>query len=189
MSWGEPRHQCFPKSFWAILLCSQVGNQAVRITGRAESSAACLVSARGWLWLLGDGLLMFTRVAVIGLTGSRAGSNQAVMDATHFEDNLWPRWILGFEEKSCRCCQEGAKGGGEAGGARQGRPRGHLPSCLQFRAHLESAPWCLAELNCLAYRMRVMVPPSRDCPEARRSWRAVRGCLQGHDGKWGSGGC
>ena len=52
----------------------------------------------GWLWLLGDRLLMFMRVAVIGLTGPRAGSHQAVMDAMHFEDSLWPRWILGFEE-------------------------------------------------------------------------------------------
>ena len=67
---------------------------------------------------MGDRLLMFMRVAVIGLTGPRAGSNQAVMDATHFEDNLWPRWILGFEEKSCRCCQEGGKGGGEEEGQR-----------------------------------------------------------------------
>ena len=79
---------------------------------------------------MGDRLLMFMRVAVIALTGSRAGSNQAVMDATHFRDNLWPRWILDFEEKSCRCCQKGGKGGGEAGGAGPGRPRGHLPSCL-----------------------------------------------------------
>lgn len=39
---------------------------------------------------MGDRVLMFTRVAVIGLTGPRAGSNQAVMDAIHFEDNLWP---------------------------------------------------------------------------------------------------
>lgn len=100
---------------------------------------------------------MFTRVAVIALTGSRAGSNQAVMDATHFRDNLWPRWILDFEEKSCRCCQKGGKGGGEAGGAGPGRPRGHLPSCLQCRAHLESALWRLAELNCPVCRMRVMV--------------------------------
>ena len=137
---------------------------------------------------MGDRLLMFMRVAVIGLTGSRAGSNQALMDATHFKNNLWPRWILGFEEKSSRCCQEGAKGGREAGVDRPGHPRGP-PSCLQCRAHLESAPWCLAEINCLACRMRVMVPPSRDFPEARRSWCAVRGCLQGHDGRWGSGGC
>lgn len=143
----------------------------------------------GWLWLLGDRLLMFMRVAVIGLTGPRAGSNQAVMDAMHFEDNLWPRWILGFEEKSCRCCKEGGKGAGEAGGAGPGRPRGHLPSCLQCRAHLESVLWRLAELNCPMCRLRVVVPLLRDCPEAQGSWCTVRGCLQGHDGRWRSRGC
>ena len=143
----------------------------------------------GWLWLLGDRLLMFMRVAVIGLTGPRAGSNQAVMDAMHFEDNLWPRWILGFEEKSCRCCKEGGKGAGEAGGAGPGRPRGHLPSCLQCRAHLESVLWRLAELNCPMCRLRVVVPLLRDCPEAQGTRCTVRGCLQGHDGRWRSRGC